>query len=220
MLTSYVYGPKLEAFDQFLLFWSKGLQPSLSLMTNSDGSICVKSEVVSLPPPSISIVRQASTVPEQGCKRSGRKSRLRRKSQRAKNFQKESFNHTEVLVVNENEIEDAADESLMDFETHAEDQTTSFEEHQCVETDQMNILEFGDGISAILADLKGSLSRPVVSTSTEIAVVPDEEEDFSNIPIDQLSKSQFAKFMEEVKTILTFKPSDFRLIESDVQPPQ
>ena len=141
---------------------------------------------------------------------------LRRKSQRAKNFQKESFNHTEVLVVNENEIEDAADESLMDFETHAEDQTTSFEEHQCVETDQMNTLEFGDGISAILADLKGSLSRPVVSTSTEIAVVPDEEEDFSNILIDQLSKSQFAKFMEEVKTILTFKPSDFRLFEADV----
>ena len=83
-------------------------------------------------------------------------------------------------------------------------------------------LEFGDGITALLAELEVNSSQPASSTSDDTFAITgngedNDNEDFSNVPIDQLTKRQFAKFMEELKSILTFNPNDFRL-NADVKP--
>ena len=68
-----------QAVGQFLQHWFNGLQPSLSLSTNLNGTICVKSEVVSLTHNNIDFKPVTPYFPDQGCKRSGRKAILHRR---------------------------------------------------------------------------------------------------------------------------------------------
>ena len=75
-------------------------------------------------------------------------------------------------------------------------------------------VQFGDGISEILAELgesKVSISEANSSTCEDQDVV-----DVMNIPINKLTKEHFSKIIDKVKAILTFLPSDIRLHE-DVQ---
>ena len=58
-----------EAFHQFLLHWSNGLQPNLSLTTNFTGSTCIKSEVVSYSPSIAPEVFNYSIPINQRCKK-------------------------------------------------------------------------------------------------------------------------------------------------------
>ena len=57
-------------------------------------------------------------------------------------------------------------------------------------------LEFGDGVSAILEEFEVSFSDAIVLPLSQVAVASqeedDEEQDFGNLPIEQLTKKQFS----------------------------
>ena len=208
-----------EALEHFLLNWSNGLQPSLSLTTNFDGSICIKSEVVSSPPRIAPHAFNNSYPSEQRCKKSGRNSRQRRKIRRSETFKKsECKNFAAVLEYDENKQDGPHEAELSRCEAQVDDQlsnTISSEVSQSLEkfkaADSLSDLEFGYGVSDILADIEAnpsphSSSSPTSKNSIDVL----HEEDWSDIPIDQLSKAQFSKFMEEVKSILTFRPPEFK----------
>ena len=74
-------------------------------------------------------------------------------------------------------------------------------------------VQFGDGNSEILAELKES--QVAISESSSSTIKVQDVEDVNEIPIDKLTKEQFARYMDEIKAILTFHPSDFRLHEDN-----
>ena len=80
-----------QATFQFFQHWSMGLQPSLSLTTNSDGSLCATLEVSSSLP-------YTSPQPKRR-HRSGRASRLRRQDRRNSTDSKSSCTVQNALTL-------------------------------------------------------------------------------------------------------------------------
>ena len=72
-----------QAMKNFIMQWLNGLQPSLHLVTRSDGTIKVKSEVDSFPDISVQIkTTEAASTSSNRCRRSGYFARLRRRRAR------------------------------------------------------------------------------------------------------------------------------------------
>ena len=64
-----------------------------------------------------------------------------------------------------------------------------------------------------VAEFEATSAESLSSTSNEVTGSTHshtEEEDCFNTPINQLTKSQYSKFMEEVKALVTFNPHGIR----------
>ena len=74
------------------------------------------------------------------------------------------------------------------------------------ETSAIVDFEFGDGVTDLLAELDACSSPSLASTSPQTSplCIEEQKEDFHNLPLEKLSKDQFSKFMDEIKSILTF----------------
>ena len=204
-----------QAFYQFFQQWHDGLQPTLHLSTLSNGAVCVRSEVVSLPYSS----RNAHHSTNQSMPSSRTKSRQRRKAERAKlvNTSEVMMNANGYQALDSSPV--SVTETVPDFLTFNDEEKCSLAEPS-IENDNpavtsISSVQFGDGNSEILAELKES--QVAISESSSSTIKVQDVEDVNEIPIDKLTKEQFARYMDEIKAILTFHPSDFRL-HKDVQP--
>ena len=192
-----------QAVRHFLMLWYHGLQPSLSFETDQCGAISISSRIVCLsqtPQPEVYFAH-----------RSGKKSRLRRKTLRSSNASTKS--NSEVKT--NGHIANKVSEQFA-FSTLHPNAVANVPEVGSDRITHYVDIEIGDGINDILNNIStiepittaSPYESPVKAPVPESAPVspppseePEEQLCFHDKPLSELSSIEWSQLMDEIRNI-------------------